>query len=67
MSKLEILRVNNALIHGNISICLKGHHGERTARKHVADYEFSKDIKTDLDVGDGLNHANRNLYIISVS
>jgi hypothetical protein len=74
VAKLQVLRIHDTLVHGNITISLEGHHGQWSSWKHVADLvgldgdrmivhktynELSEDIETNLNVGNGLDHSNR--------
>lgn len=42
------------------SISFEHHHGIWPTRKHVTDHELGEDVKTDLEVGHGLHHSDRN-------
>lgn len=39
---------------------LEQHHGVGCSRNHVTDQEFGENVKTKLDVGNGLDHTNGN-------
>lgn len=58
MAELEILRKVKRLRHANVAVVLEHHHGERAAGHHVTNDEFGKNIKTKLDVRDGLHDTD---------
>lgn len=58
VSKLEILRVGDALKHGHAAEVLESHEGERETGLHIREDELGEDVEADLDICDSLDHAN---------
>lgn len=60
MAQLEIASELQSLGHGHVAPSLKHHHSDWTAWEGVAHNKLGDDVKADLDVRDGLDHANWN-------
>ena len=60
VTKLQVGGKCKTLGHGDVSIRLKQHHGDGAARLHITDDELGNDVETELNVGDGLDHTDRN-------
>jgi len=60
MAKFKIGGELQSLGHSDITPRLEHHHGDWTTGKSVSNNQFSNYVKTDLLIGDGLNHSNRN-------
>lgn len=58
VAELQILSKVQGLSHGNITIILEHHHGNWPARHHITNDEFSQNVETKLDVGDGLDDTD---------
>lgn len=58
VTKLEVRSEGKTLSHGDISPSLEHHHGDGATGKGVTNDELSNDVKTDLLIGDGLDHAD---------
>jgi len=59
VTHLEILEEIQGLGHGDVTVTLEHHHGQWATWKHVSDNELGDDVKTNLPVGDGLDHTDR--------
>ena len=58
VAELEVGGEGEGLRHGDVAVRLEEHHGDGAAGLHVADDEFGDDVEAELDVGNGLDHAN---------
>lgn len=58
VTELQVLAEVKRLSHGDVTISLEHHHGDRVTRLNVTDDEFGKDVKTELNVGESLDDTN---------
>ena len=60
MSKLEVAGELKRLCHGDVTPGLEQHHRNWPAREDVSNNQLRDDVKPNLLVGDGLDHADGN-------
>ena len=60
LTEFQVLREVHALGHANIAVGLEQHHRHWTTGLHVTDDKLGNNIQTDINVGRGLDNAERN-------
>jgi len=59
VTEFQVLAEVQGLSHSNVTIRLEHHHGNWVPGLDVTDYKLGKDVKTELNVGKGLDDADR--------
>ena len=60
MAKFEVRGEGQSLSHSDITPGFEHHHRDRSSGKTISNDQFGDDIETDLLVGNGLDHSDRN-------
>ena len=59
MSEFQVLSEREPLVHGHVTVDLEGHVGDGFTCESIGGDEFGDNVKSDLDVRDGLDNSAR--------